>query len=416
MNKNNKSRLANRLPRRSRLAEAGELRIGLTPCGMSRHMLAWSALCAALLMSLPEHALAQAAATPATAPATAPARPGQVLALIVTGKSGSGIYARRYQDWASRFHAHLTKTCKVPAENVVLLSGDKDFKAAPVNGPASADGIAKAVAQLAGRTAPQDQFVLFIVGHGNLADSVAGLVLPGSDLKGGKLADALKAIPCRNQVIVHAGGASGDFLAPLARMGRVIVTATSPEEVVEPVFAEFFLRAIEGGACDGQGAAKDGNLTVLEAFNWATHQTALWICRQRATENDGWVVEGKQSIELFKKLYDGPADQPGYRQLSSASDASKDDAPVPITVPKTRENLETYTGRRIVTEHALLEDAGKEDGRAALRGETGYEALTPAARPAASAPASTRPASTPSVPGELSSRTVIGKPALLPAQ
>ena len=74
----------------------------------------------------------------------------------------------------------------------------------------------------------------------------------------------------------------GSFVESLAAPGRVNIAATSPEESAESVLAEFFLRALETGAADGEGAAaktRDGRVTLLEALNWASYQTALWISR-----------------------------------------------------------------------------------------------------------------------------------------
>ncbi len=163
-----------------------------------------------------------------------------------------------------------------------------------------------------------------------------------------------------------------------------MITATGAEEVTEPAFAEFFLRGMESGRADGEGGAKDGTVTLLEAYNWAAHETALWISRQVEKEGE-WKVDGKESVEIFHKLYDGPegpvtpggmrAD--GSRQLSAESDASKADEAVTLVVPADLKpnTAEYWKGRRVVNEHAQLEDLGKSEGISALRGETGYEAI-----------------------------------------
>ena len=346
---------------------------------------------------------------------TAPEAPriGQCYALIIGGLPGSPVYARRFQDWIKRFNAFL-RTNGILAGNIVVLSGDKNFKDQMVTGVATRQSILEAVDKLSKSILPQDQFVLVMVGHGSLSDVKPGFVLPGVDLEADALAKAMATIRAENQVVLNFSGAGGDFLKALSRKGRVNMTATLPEESAEPVFAEFFLRGLESGRADGEGAplagAKDGKVTLLEAYNWASHQTALWICRQVAQKDGTWSIQGKESVEIFKKLFDGPegvitpggmrAD--GSRKLSEDSDASKPDEIVPLVVPADIKpsTAEAWEGRRLVNEHAQLEDCGKESGAIALRGEKGYEPV---------------PMGAAEEEGSLAARVLLGRPTLLPA-
>jgi hypothetical protein len=315
-----------------------------------------------------------------TRPAAPAARP-QTYAVLVGGMPSSPVFARRYQDWLTRFHALLTRS-GVPAGNIVMLSGDANFKSPVVNGPATRDSIVAAIGEAAKKVRPEDQFVLVIVGHGSLSDAKPGLVLHGADLDPETLGKALAGINADNQVVLNFAGASGDFLKALAKKGRVNVAATLAEENVEPAFAEFFLRGIESNRADGEGGAKDGVVTLLEAYNWATHQTALWIMRQVGNKEGTWTVNGKESVEIFHKLYDGPESNgplsnDGSRKLSAESDGTKPDDVVPLVVPPDLKpnTAQDWKGRRIVNEHAQVEDLGQESGLSALRGEQGYDPI-----------------------------------------
>ncbi|MFB3891843.1 MAG: hypothetical protein ACE15C_07450 [Phycisphaerae bacterium] len=337
------------------------------------------------------------AQAPATAPATQttrptqPARPGRTFALLVGGMSGSPVYARRHQDWLKRFHALLTKA-GAKAEDIVAICGDKDFKDPIVKGIATSDAIIEALADMAAKVGPQDQFVLVIVGHGSSSDEVPALVLPGPDLRGEALAKALSAVG-GNQVVLDLSGCSGQFLKPLAKKGRVNISALSPDDTAEPVFAEFFLRGMESGRAD---ADKNGTVTLLEAYNWAAYQTALWISRQTATEDKTWVVDGKESVEIFKKLCSGAEGQGGARTLDPSSDATKEDAIVDVILPSDRADAKAWGDRRIIIEHAMVEDLGLETGVSALRGEKGHDPVAPAKA---------------GEEGFLAGQTVLGKPA-----
>ena len=328
-----------------------------------------------------------------------PAAKGQCYAFLVSSWSGTKIHARRHHDWLLRFHTYLTKTAGVPAENIIALCGDEDLLHPAVKGHATAESIRKSLEELAGKATAADQFVLFMVGHGVVTDKIPTLVLSGPDFSAADLAESLEGIQAANQVVLNFSASSGSFLSFLAQKGRANIAATSPGEGNEPVLAEFFLRAIESKRADGEGAPaagrKDGVVTALEAYNWATHETALWIMRIRAA-GDGWRLSGKESVEIFEKLYVGPDDAPGARKLARGSDRN---VPDPIVVIKPQDGLvdSSWRGRRVLSEHSTLEDCGEETGVSAIRSE-GYEPL--AGKKVGD-------------PGYLAGRVVIGKAELL---
>jgi hypothetical protein len=312
---------------------------------------------------------------PAGAPTTRPAGP-QCYALLVGGMPGTPIHARRYADWLRRMHAYLTGPAKVWPGNVVVLSGDPKLKDDPiVNAAATAEALEKALADLAKRVRPEDQFVLFIVGHGGMRMTVPTFVLPGPDLAADRAAALLENIPSRNEVILHFGNLGGKWVEHLAAANRVIVTGTEPRESAEPVYAEFFLRGLESERADGEGdpkaGKKDGVITLLEAYNWAAYQTALWIARIRAVElkqisetlmivveEKGWNVEGRESVEIFKKLCVAEPGTPGSRVLGAGSKPDIDDPIVPLRASEKYDD--SLSNRRMITEHAALEDCGEK--------------------------------------------------------
>ena len=311
---------------------------------------------------------------------------------------GPPIYARRYADWLKRFHAHLTTAAKVPAGNITVLSGDEAFKDPIVTGKATRESIKQALAGLAKKVKPDDQLVLILVGHGAVAETIPSIILPGQDLNAQELADALAAIRARNQVVLNFTASAGDSVRFLARAGRVTLSATMPAEATESVLAEFFLRGLESKQADGEGAPKagllDGTITLLEAANWACHQTAMWIGRMKTTES-GWKVDGKESIEIFEKLYGGPEGELGTRKLSPSSNPNAVDEPVPLRPDGPLDAF--WLGRRIVAEHAVLEDCGEERGLSPLAG-SGYQPISGAKA---------------GEPGALARRVVLGRPAPL---
>jgi len=323
---------------------------------------------------------------------------GACHALLVGGLPGAPVYARRYRDWLKRFHALLARA-GVPAGNIRVLTGDKGFKDAIVSGPATADSIRTALAEMSDVVKADDQVVLVLVGHGSVADMSPTLILPGPDARATQMADGLNALEARRQIVLDLTASAGESLKAFARTGRVSLAATSPGEANEPVYAEFFLRGIETKAADGEGAPgagrKDGTVTLLEAYNWAAGQTAFWIVRQKLADR-AWLVEGKESVALFRKLCEGPAGEPAARQLAPGSRPDAEDERLPFRPEDGRIDA-FWRGRRVITEHAVLEDCGEETGVTALRG-VGYEPLAGRKQ---------------GEPGHLARRVVLGRPALL---
>lgn len=326
---------------------------------------------------------------PCVGAAEAPAA-GKAYALLLGAMPGEGLFARHYQDWLKRFHAHLTEKAGLAAENIVVLSGDKDFKDPIVSGVATAEAVKKALADLAGKVKPQDQFILFMVGHGVVTDQVPTFVLPGPDVSAQDLADALAAVPAKNQVVLNLSSASGAMVSRLARAGRVNIAATSPIEGNEPVFPEFFLRALESTGAGGPA-------TLLAAYNGAAREAALWVSRLKAEEGEGWRMDGKESVAVFEKLYGSGAGAPSPFKLAPGSDRTKPDEPVAL-VPEGGKIDESWLKRRVLSEHAMLEDCGEKDGVAAV-GKEGYAPLD---------------GKKPGEPGYLARRVVLGKAELLP--
>jgi hypothetical protein len=357
--------------------------------------------------------LALTAGLPAWSPGTvraddaAPDAPGTVHALLIGGMPGTDLHARRYRDWLTRMRSYLVETAGVPAGNVTVLSGDKPFVRDGNVAGALADkaGIERALASLVEAARPDDQAIVFLVGHGQNTGPAPTLLIPGEDLTSGRLAAGLEDLRARNQVVLNFSGSSGDFLEALAAPGRVNVAATPPGMVNEPVLAEFFLRALESKSADGEGApdagTKDDTVTLLEAYNHAAHQTAMWITRITGTwDHSSWSVRGRESVGIFRKLYGHDGGQPGGRTLKGA-EGDVPDEPVNLRPPG-GEVTEDWQFRRVLSEAATLEDTGDPSVATTCllkgEGEKGYQPLT--GRQAGSV-------------GALARRVVLGRPALL---
>ena len=319
-------------------------------------------------------------AEPLTA-AEAP-QPGQSYALLIGGLAGPEPFTHWYADWLGRFQTYLTKNANVPGANVIVISGTG----------ATDQAIISAVAKLAQRVKPQDQLIVFIVGHGESSGPSPTLILPGPDLTALQLSAALAEIKSKNQIILNFSANSGDFLKHLVGPDRVNLAATGPSELKDPVFAEFFLRGLESKRADTD---HKGSITVLNAYNWAAQQTILWIARWKQTsKGEGapalWKASGKETVAIFEKFYP----KSPSRKLDPSSDRKAEDAVIEIQ-PPAGDLPREWVGRRVIDEHAMLEDCGKEIGVAAL-GEKGFQPIR---------------GENPNDPGYISGHTILGKPS-----
>jgi hypothetical protein len=320
-------------------------------------------------------------------------------ALLVGGEPGSPLYQRRFQDWLTRFQTVLVKSGVAPAD-IRILSADPSFRAPIVGGPATAAAILEAIGAIAATAGRDDQFVLVLMGHSSNVEGVGPrLILPGADLAPEPLTKALAAIRCRQQVVINLSGVSGEFVTTLAAAERVNIAASSAGEQPEPVFGEFFLRALESGRADGDsGGPKDGVVDCLEAFTWASRETVRWIARLRYNSEAGhWRIDGRDSVAVFEHLFSGISGVPGSRKLDPESDRNAADA-VPVIQPPDGVIDATWSGRRMIDEHAVLEDCGVAEAVSGLSA-TGFTVF---------------PANEPLQPGWLARRTVIGHPAPAP--
>ncbi|MBN2712233.1 MAG: hypothetical protein JXR97_07320 [Planctomycetes bacterium] len=316
--------------------------------------------------------------------------------LIIEGLPGTSVHGRRYRDWIVRFNTYLTKTAKVNADDIRILSADTALDGKLVDDTANRETVMASAAELVKNTRPEDQVVILIVGHGSSIDGAPKFVVGGPDVNLDELAEALAPLSSKNQLILNFTPASGDTVKSMAAPNRVLLCATSPTESAEPIFMEFFLQALEGPVADNDAVGdNDGKVNMLEAFNWASRECAYFIRRIYRVE-DGWKIDGRYSVPIFKKLYTGGADESGARILSPSSNANATDI-IPIIVTDLG-SKNKVAGQRVLAQHPVIEDAGTEVGLAAIRSGK-YQPLDGRAA---------------GEPGALARRVVIGQLALLP--
>jgi hypothetical protein len=137
--------------------------------------------------------------------------------------------------------------------------------------------------------------MVILVGHGNVDGTVYKLNLPGPDPTCDDLRAWLDQVPARRQLVVLATSASGACLAPLARDGRVVVSATrSGSERNAPVFGRYFVEALRDPGAD---ADHDDTVTALEAFRYAEQKVQRYYADAQRLATEHPVLSGDAARE-----------------------------------------------------------------------------------------------------------------------
>ena len=139
-------------------------------------------------------------------------------------------------------------------------------------GRSTKEGVATAFIALSRRVQPGDVVLVMLIGHGSGEGAGSKVNLPGPDPTAADYAAWISGFSRQTVVFVNAASGSGDFLSVLSGTGRVIVTSTkSAMERNESIFAQYFALGLTSDAAD---ADKDGRVSVLEAFRYATREVA----------------------------------------------------------------------------------------------------------------------------------------------
>jgi hypothetical protein len=192
-------------------------------------------------------------------------------ALIVAGLGGEARYEQEFQRHANR----LGEALGTITEDVIVLTGEA----------ATRNAVQDALQALAARSSGKDTLLFAFIGHGSYDGEQFKFNVPGRDFTAARLGEWLDPIASRAEVLVVTGAASGAIQGVLAAPQRTLITGTrSGDQRNATVFGRYFTAALEDTAAD---VDKDGRLTALEAFNYASTNVVEHYDRdgEMATEN-----------------------------------------------------------------------------------------------------------------------------------
>lgn len=155
----------------------------------------------------------------------------------------------------------------LPEGNITAFYGPQS---AGYAGPCTRGALLAELAKVSARTSKEGAGPAWLIflGHATKIPGGALLNLPGPDISAREIGEALATTGQGQLVILATTACSGEFIKPLARASRAVITATSPaDKEDETEFPDALVTAL---AAPGTDADKDGTVTVPELF-LATH-------------------------------------------------------------------------------------------------------------------------------------------------
>ncbi|MCY3929628.1 MAG: hypothetical protein OXG81_15290 [Acidobacteria bacterium] len=189
--------------------------------------------------------------------------------LVVTGVGGEQVYTERFHAWATRV-VEAALEAGLSEDRVVYLAERPDLDPERIRGRSTGENLLAEIEALTTRSSAGDTVWILLFGHGSGSAGPPRFNLPGRDLVAEQYAAALEPLSDRRVVFINTSSASGGFIAPLAKEGRVVITATrSGAQGNEALFGGYIAEAFDGGAGDRN---KDGRTSALEAFEFAQRE------------------------------------------------------------------------------------------------------------------------------------------------
>ena len=254
----------------------------------------------------------------------------QARVLVVSGLGGEPVYSERFRRWGATIAQAARSAPDVRPEDVVFLAEDPTAAGDAADGPSTLEGVEAALRALAERDA-ESPLLVVLIGHGTADARGPRVNLRGPDLDAAALGTLLDIAAAGRSAVVVASSSSGAFLEPLARPGRVVVTATrAGGERQATRFAAHFAEAFAGDAAD---ADKDGRLSLLEAFRYAEAEVArsFTAAGQLQTEHpvldddgDGRAGEGDGSVAAGFFLGTGGRATDDAAEIAAADGAERE--------------------------------------------------------------------------------------------
>lgn len=283
---------------------------------------------------------------PAAVSAARPA--GTRRALVVCGLPGDDDHRAKYAGAVEKIVDALVHKGGFAASAVWVRFG---VEPRPDDGPAlkaarglsTRDALAGDVEAIRKAWSPGDALWVIVLGHAHFDGRRAHLNLPGPDLSDAAFAKLFDGLAAGEQVFFVTTSASGFFLKPLSRPGRVGISATEADQEVNETLFPLALADMLAAPPAEADRDKDGALSVFELY-LATIADVMrryaeeeLIATEHAQLDDNGDGHGSEVQLRFLPPESGGQPEeakPKEKAKKEAAEAKKDEAKPPTLGPK----------------------------------------------------------------------------------
>ncbi|MCM2372770.1 hypothetical protein [Aporhodopirellula aestuarii] len=171
------------------------------------------------------------------------ALPSRRYAILVVGLPGDEEHRERYREMVDVWSQWLIQVVGVGQKDIVRLGGDAerdDIRLATIQ------NVKDTLADLNEKVRSTDSVWVFTIGHGSQDDRHGWFHIPGPDLNAVQWAGLFASLRAEEQVFWLTHSASGSFVKPFSRPGRVVITASDDGEINETRFPQALTKVMRG--------------------------------------------------------------------------------------------------------------------------------------------------------------------------
>lgn len=191
---------------------------------------------------------------------------------IVSGLGGESYYSDLFHRWAATLNEVATTRLGISPARVIRLAEDPSRDPEFISAVSRKEHVLDAIQRLGEASGEGDVVAFVYLGHATASGKRALLNLPGPDLSAAELAAALDGLAGRTVAVVIAAPSSSPFIEALSGPGRIVITATS--NTAENQHTRFGGHFVDAFAEDAADLDKDKQVSLLEAFRYATREVA----------------------------------------------------------------------------------------------------------------------------------------------
>ncbi len=233
------------------------------------HRRAWpGVVLSALLLVVPRVGTAQEPTPAREIPTVAP---GTRRALIACGLPGDEEHRALYAGAVEKIARALAERCGFAAADIWVRFGTdpKDGDGPAVKGSrglSTRENLAADAEALRLASGPDDGVWVIALGHGHYDGRRSHFNIPGPDLTDSAFARLFEGLKAKEQVFFLTTSASGFFLKPLAKPGRVAISATEADQEVNETLFPLALAEVLAGPPPEADRDGDGALSAFELY------------------------------------------------------------------------------------------------------------------------------------------------------